>query len=84
MKLVSLKGSSYEKMSEKQVDSLIKIEKENFKSREDFFTQLENIKLTLALDEKIIQHFKNNESKFEQLKKRLEEIVCLFLNIRND
>ena len=60
-----------EKMTEEQIDTLIQHDKETFKSKEDFYQELENIKLTLALDDTIIEHFKNNREKFEKLKNEL-------------
>ncbi len=61
-----------EKMTEEQIDTLIQQDKETFKSKEDFYQELENIKLTLALDDTIIEHFENNEEKFEELKNELQ------------
>ena len=66
--------SEFEKMTEQQVDSLIKIDNKNFKSREDFEIQLKNIKLTLDLDDSIVQHFQDNKEKFEQVRKELLSI----------
>ena len=66
--------SEFEKMTEKQIDSLIETDKKNFKSRKDFERQFENIKLTLDLDNSIIQHFQKNREKFEQVKKELLNI----------
>ena len=39
-----------------------------FKSREDYNFQLGNVKLTLELDENIIQHFLTNQVEFDRLK----------------
>ena len=61
-----------EKMTEEQIDILIKQDKETFKSKEDFYQELENIKLTLELDDTIIEHFENNKEKFEKLKNELQ------------
>jgi len=60
-----------EKMTEEQIDSLIQKDKEIFNSKEDFYRELKNIKLTLAFDDTIIQHFGKNEEKFEELKNEL-------------
>jgi hypothetical protein len=64
-----------EKMTPKQIDSLIdksKNEKNKdlvmFSSREDFNFQLGNAKLTLELDTNIIKHFLENKSEFERIK----------------
>lgn len=61
-----------EKMTEEQIDTLIQKENETFKSKEDFYQELENIKLTLALDDTIIEHFDKNREKFEELKNKLQ------------
>jgi len=66
--------TEFEKMTEQQIDSLIKTDTENFKSRKDFDIEFENIKLTLDLDDTIIEHFKKNERKFEQLRTELLNI----------
>ena len=64
-----------EKMTPKQVDEMIEKSKKNknedfemFKSREDYNFQLGNVKLTLELDENIIQHFLTNQAEFDRLK----------------
>lgn len=61
-----------EKMTEAQIDTLIQEDNETFKSKEDYYQELENIKLTLALDDAIIEHFENNREKFEELKSELQ------------
>lgn len=61
-----------EKMTEEEIDTLIQQDKEIFKSKEDFYQKLENIKLTLALDDTIIEHFEDNREKFEKLKDELQ------------
>jgi len=66
--------SEFEKMTEQQIDSLIKTDEEAFKSKEDFMREFENIKLTLALDDTIIEHFEKNKEKFEQLNNKLLNI----------
>jgi len=63
-----------EKMTAEQIDSLILKDKKTFKSKENFYQKLENIKLTLALDDTIISHFEKNREKFEELKNELENI----------
>jgi len=60
-----------EKMTEEQIDTLIQKD-ETFKSKKDFYRELENIKLTLALDDTIIEHFEKNKEKFEDLKNELQ------------
>lgn len=61
-----------EKMTDDQIDTLIKKDNESFKSKEGFYQELENIKLTLALDDTIIEHFEKNREKFEELKNELQ------------
>jgi len=61
-----------EKMTEEQIDTLIQQDKETFKSKEDFYQELDNIKLTLALDDTIIEHFEKNREKFEELKREIQ------------
>ena len=60
-----------EKMTDEQIDTLIKENNKTFKSKEDFYRELENIKLTLALDDTIIEHFEKNRDKFENIKNEL-------------
>lgn len=57
-----------EKMTDEQIDNLIKQDNETFNSKEDFYRELKNIKLTLALDDEMIQHFRDNKNEFEKLK----------------
>jgi hypothetical protein len=64
-----------ESLTPQQVDSIINIadttkDKESlvFTSREDYEFELGNARLTLALDEKIIAHFKANEAAFNEIK----------------
>ena len=66
--------SEFEKMTEKQIDSLIKTDKENFKSRKDFDRGFKNIRLTLALDDSIIKHFEANKEKFEKIRNELLDV----------
>lgn len=64
-----------EKMTPEQVDEMIEKSKKNkiddfemFKSRDDYNFQLGNVKLTLELDENIINHFLKNQAEFDRLK----------------
>lgn len=64
-----------EKLTPQQVDDIIKKSKKNkedefsmFTSREDYDFQLGNARLTLELDNNIIQHFLNNQAEFERIK----------------
>ncbi|SEL53394.1 hypothetical protein SAMN04487910_2743 [Aquimarina amphilecti] len=61
-----------EKMTEEQIDTLIQKDDGTFKSKEDFYRKLENIKLTLALDHTIIEHFEKRREKFEELRNELQ------------
>ena len=63
-----------EKMTSKQIDSLIQQGNQTFKSREEFNQQLDNIKLILALDDTIIEHFNKNRTEFEELKNELQNV----------
>ncbi len=63
-----------EKMTEEQIDTIIKQDNKTFKSKKDFYRQLENIKLTLALDDSIIKHFEENKKKFEELKNEIQNV----------
>jgi hypothetical protein len=64
-----------EKMTPKQVDDLIEKSKKAkdkeyvvFSSREDYYFELGNAKLTLELDENIIKHFYKHKASFEHIK----------------
>jgi hypothetical protein len=65
-----------EKMTPEQVDDIIKSSKKNkksnkfamFTSKEDYEFELGNAKLTLELDQKIIEHFTKNKTEFERIK----------------
>lgn len=63
-----------EKMTLQQVDEIVAKSKDNdndnaiFRSREDYYNELGNARLTLALDDTIVQHFLNNRIAFESLK----------------
>src|SRR5690606_22371816 len=64
-----------ENMTPQQVDEIIEKSKKNknddfemFKSREDYNFQLGNTRLTLELDENIINHFLTNQAEFDRLK----------------
>ncbi|MEO8403185.1 MAG: hypothetical protein ABI480_01265, partial [Chitinophagaceae bacterium] len=77
-----------ESLTPQQVDSIISIadtarNKESlvFTSREDYEFELGNARLTLALDEKIIAHFKANEAAFNKIK---DSILLVNKNIDDD
>ena len=64
-----------EKMTLQQVDEVIAKSKKKkkddfamFTSRDDYYFQLGNTKLTLELDDKIAEHFVTNQKEFERLK----------------
>lgn len=63
-----------EKMTLQQVDEIVAKSKDKdndnaiFRSREDYYNELGNARLTLALDDTIVQHFLNNRIAFESLK----------------
>jgi len=64
-----------EKMTPEQVDEIIAMSKKKkkydfsmFNSRENYDFKLGNAKLTIALDNNIIQHFVENQAEFERLK----------------
>ena len=64
-----------EKMTLQQVDEVIAKSKKKkkddfamFTSRDDYYFQLGNTKLTLELDDKIAEHFVTNQTEFERLK----------------
>ncbi|HOZ69452.1 MAG TPA: hypothetical protein PLB49_04800 [Chitinophagaceae bacterium] len=63
-----------EKMTSQQVDEIVAKSKDNdndnaiFRSREDYYYELGNARLTLALDDTIVQHFLDNRLAFESLK----------------
>ena len=61
-----------EKMTEEKIETLIQQNNKTYNSKEDFYQELENMKLTLALDDTIIEHFDNNRKKFEELKNELQ------------
>ena len=60
-----------EKLSDEQIDTAILQDKSTFKSKADFYQELEHIKLTLALDDTIIEHFVQNKEQFVELKEEL-------------
>lgn len=62
-------------MTETQIDSLIA--NGAFKSKEDYDYQMKNMRLTIALDDEIIQHFNDNKEKFESLKNELSNYIKL-------
>ena len=63
-----------EKMTLKQVDEIVAKSKDKdddnamFRTREDYYYELGNARLTLALDDTIVQHFLDNQLAFEKLK----------------
>jgi len=61
----------YGNLNESQVDSLLAEDQSGFKSKEDFYQKMFNMRLTIALDDDIIAHFKKNEKAFNQLKKKV-------------
>jgi len=77
---LSMTGAIYgaidelENLSPNGIDSIISASKKDstrnatFKSREDFDFELGNMKLTVALDSAIIDHFIKNKKEFERLK----------------
>ena len=56
-----------EKMTDEQIKSFIESGDERIKSKEDFYRELRNVKLTLDLDENIIKHFKENQEDFQKI-----------------
>lgn len=70
--ILELAKEELEKFTLKQIDSLVNIDNGlNFESREDFYLELDNIKLTLALDKDIVAHFNKNKLEFEELKSKI-------------
>ena len=61
-----------EKLTPKEVDEMIKENKEkangSFASREEYEFELGNARLTLELDDKIIEHFQKNKTAFERIR----------------
>jgi|ERR1035437_8964234 hypothetical protein len=65
-----------EKLTPQQVDDIIKSSKKNkkgneyslFTSKEDYEFELGNARLTLDLDDKIMEHFLKNETEFERIR----------------
>lgn len=62
----------YASINELGIDSLIEKEKQSlhpsFKTKQEFSYLIDNAKLTVELDDNIIQHLNNNKTEFEQLK----------------
>ncbi|MFV0531835.1 MAG: hypothetical protein ACK5MD_10430 [Flavobacteriales bacterium] len=63
--------NQFENMTDKQIDSMIATGDEDIKSKEDFYYNLKNIKLTLELDDNIIKHFNDNKKAFEDLRQKI-------------
>ncbi|PIE50580.1 MAG: hypothetical protein CSA38_02085 [Flavobacteriales bacterium] len=66
----------YDKMSDDDINQLIISNKNNidsFRSKEEFLTLMNNIRLTVALDDDIVKHFKDNQSKFYALKTEIQK-----------
>lgn len=64
----------FEMMTEVQIDSLIAHGDDVIKSREDFYRELENIKLTLEFDDNIISHFEKHKNKFTEILEELSKV----------
>ncbi len=90
-----------EKMTMQEVDELIEKSKKSksdfslFTSRDDYYFQLGNARLTLELDSNIIKHFFKNRAEFERIKEVAihelygkktdgERSIKLVENLRND
>lgn len=91
-----------EKMTPKEVDELIEKSKNAkekeyvvFTSRDDYYYELGNARLTIELDENIIKHFLDNKPEFERIKEAAlaelrkkksdeESSVNLVENLRNN
>lgn len=72
--MIEMGLSELEKMTLKEVDEIVVKSKDKnddnalFRSREDYYYELGNARLTLALDDTIKQHFLDNYMAFEQLR----------------
>ncbi len=62
-----------ERMNEQEILDYIK-NNDSLNTKEDFYLELETFKLTVALDDTIIEHFHKNREKFEQLKDEIVKI----------
>jgi len=69
--------SEFESMTDAQIDSLVSEESEYFNSKEDFYRELERIKMILELDDVIVDHFNANKEAFDTI---MREIQALELN----
>jgi len=73
---VEYKVKALERLSPKQIDSIIKNPQEEIKgkkvikftSRDEYNFLLGNAKLTIALDDSIVNHFEKNKDEFEKIK----------------
>lgn len=72
--MIEMGLSELEKMTLKEVDEIVSKSKDKdddnaiFRSREDYYYELGNARLTLALDDTIVQHFIDNRMSFDKLK----------------
>jgi len=77
----------FEKMSPEDVKKMIDFEKKSknsqFQSLDDFKLLIENTKLTIALDDNIIQNFTNNKEKFLKIKTEIEKYKSENSNLTN-
>lgn len=60
-----------ENLTDKDMDSLVRVKPETYKSKEEIKRELANINLTLALDDVIIAHFFKHEALFNKAKEEL-------------
>ncbi len=67
-----------EEMPDAEIDDFIR-HSDTLNTKEDFYLFLESMKLTLALDDTIIEHFKAHEKEFESLK---DEVLKIVSNIK--
>lgn len=69
--------NEFEKTPQEDIKRMIDFKKKNknfqFQSLDDFNLLIENSKLTIALDDNIIQHFTNNKEKIQQIKNDIEK-----------
>jgi len=69
----------FSNISETEIDSIIETEKTaihpNVTNRQEFNILLQNIKLTLELDDNIIKHFLNNKSQFDSLRVKAQYYI---------
>lgn len=70
--IIQLGLEELERMSEKDIEEVIKSKNKIFSSREDYQYLKENFKLTISSDDEIITHFQKNKTDFELLKNTLK------------